>query len=353
MLLHRFMLGLMLASALSLSGQVPAFERPLRVLCLGDSITAVPAEFSYRHPLWETFIQHGIEADFLGSQDDTPSLVEGVRSSRILGRNYDGQHEAHWGWTADDILEQLPTWLTLYPPPDLALIHLGTNDTFARQDEAETVSELESILRILRVHNPDMEIAVAQIFPGIWGDPRDLNDLIKRLETFAYLGPRVMVADCYSGIIISEDSYDGSHPNASGGNKMAAAWWEVLEPRLEPWKRTYASWTKQWPEQTLLPEADPDRDGWNNQFEYFSQTDPLDKTDFPSPLLATPDGQVVIPFDPLLAASTLALEAGNQLNQLNRSIFKWDDVFQSNGKWIWPPPFDPNDPVFFRWVTLQ
>ncbi len=259
----------------AVTGQVAAamdesvFSRKLKVLPLGDSITQVRANTSYRYVLWKQFIDHGIDVDFLGTLDDTAFLTDPERPKTYRGRSYDGQHEGHWGWTADEVLEELDGWLDQYDTPDLALIHLGTNDAFRGQDHSDTYLEIANIIARLKKRNPSMLIVVAKIFPGFWGDVQPLNAEIARLDS-----PNVWIADCYTGIDLYEDSDDFAHPNASGGEKIAAAWWKVIERLLEPWRQTYDRW--QLAHGKALPwQNDDDADGWINYFEYAGRTNPL------------------------------------------------------------------------------
>jgi hypothetical protein len=267
----------LLSSPYALALYEPEFSQPVKILPLGDSITQAWAYSSYRYPLWVRLLGTGVDVEFLGTLDDTNDLSDPRRPSSYLGRSYDGDHEGHWGWTADEVLRALDRWLDLMETPDITLIHLGTNDSFRKQDDYQTRLEIAEIIERLRLRNPDMLIVVAKIFPGFWADVTPLNDQIAKLA-----GPGILIADCFTGIDLATDTVDGAHPNASGGEKMAAAWWEVLAPELDPWRQTYVRWEEGYGV-SLPEEEDSDADGWMNFLEYAARTNPLDAGSRPAP----------------------------------------------------------------------
>jgi hypothetical protein len=309
-----------------------AFTRKLKILPLGDSITETLAEASYRYPLWRQMLDFGIDPEFLGTRDDTVYLDSEDRPRLHLGRTYDGDHEGHWGWTTDEVLREMDGWLVQYDVPDVALVHLGTNDVYRGQSDSQTVKELKLVFAKLRERNPEMLIVVAQIFPGVWGDVGPLNALIEDLYS-----EEVLIADCYTTIDVYEDTYDGAHPNASGGDKMAEAWWKVLKPWLGEWRQDYERWETKYG--TSLPKhIDTDRDGWSNYQEFGALSDPLDGE--VTPLDGILSGNFSNPFDPLrLGQGTQMQTSSSPLGPFQEAIGEEQGIAL------------PNDaPLFIRWV---
>ncbi len=221
-----------IALALATSAALAA-DPPLRILPLGDSITQGSSRAaSYRYPLWTKLVDEGSEVDFLGSE----RTVYGGQDPKWpdhRGKTFDSDHEGHWGWTTDEILAEdaLPRWLEGYTP-DIALVHLGTNDA-AHGDSPKAIAErLEAIVRLLRSRNPRVGIVLAKLIPSTW-DRRERNaalngavgDLESKLST-----PEspVVVADQSAGFDPEVDTMDGIHPNGSGAEKMAARWLEGI-----------------------------------------------------------------------------------------------------------------------------
>lgn len=208
-----------------------AAPRQWRVMPIGDSITqANTMTDSYRRPLWRDLADVGFDVDFVGS----------------LNTNFDGptpnpdfdlDHEGHWGWRADQFLaaDRLPQW-ALAQQPDVALIHLGTNDVRVGQDTASTIDELRQIIEILRGVNPGVVVFLARVIPstqpwasGLESLNSEIPNLVASMDTAA---SPVLIVDQFAGFDASIDTYDGVHPNLAGETKMAAKWFAALAPQL-------------------------------------------------------------------------------------------------------------------------
>ncbi len=233
---RRFVLALALAAPAAFAAPADAGPSAVRIACIGDSITqAMAPRWSYRYPLWKLLLDAGVTVDMVGSVRDN---ARRTRSNypRHLGREFDRDHEGHWGWRADEVLRRLPRWLEGYVP-DIALIHLGTNDVFRGEDNASTVQELAHIIDALRARSPTVIVLLAQIIPS--ADPaanERIADLNRRLPALAQAtrsaASPVIVVDLFSDYDGVRDNYDGVHPNAVGEAKMAQRWFDALRPVL-------------------------------------------------------------------------------------------------------------------------
>ena len=219
-------------------------QPPVKLLPLGDSITqGHRIQQSYRYPLWQTLIDAGIEVDFIGSQrnayDGNPEWPD------YRGRAFDRDHQGHWGWRIDQILNghpnnsagKLSDWLQGYTP-DIVLLHLGSNDAAQGHDSASTVAELGQVIRLLQADNPRVTILLAKVIP--FGNPRvapaihALNAAIDGVaREHATARSRIIVVDQHTGFDTQTDTYDGIHPNASGASKMARRWLRALLANAE------------------------------------------------------------------------------------------------------------------------
>ena len=73
----------------------------IRIMPIGDSITEAEAgHASYRYWLWKRFEGAGIDVDFVGSR-------HGVHRGRARFADFDQDHEAYWGWKADQLLAKV------------------------------------------------------------------------------------------------------------------------------------------------------------------------------------------------------------------------------------------------------
>lgn len=232
------LLALALCAALAQGGQpVRAnLPPPIRVMPLGDSITSSVDEpvlqASYRCWLYKQMVTAGYSVDFVGSlwgiYEDTPppSPCE----------TFDADHEGHYGYRADQILENITVWAQM-AQPDVVLIHLGHNDLWYHQSIESTIAELEQIIDRLRAVNPNVKILLAKLIPSSVGGELDriplLNAQIPSLAARKHtLASPVRVVDQYTGFNPALDTLDGVHPNESGEKKMAARWFGVFNVLL-------------------------------------------------------------------------------------------------------------------------
>lgn len=202
-------------------------HRSLLIQPLGDSITegkGTAEEASYRRPLWKKLKAAGYNVDFVGSRKvqlgDAPHFY----------KDYDPDHEGHYGWPLSQIIraENLDIWLKAYTP-DVALVHLGTNDS--NGGTANLLANTETLVKKLRADNPAIVILLAKLIqPGPVQQAFNtmLPDLAKKLDSAA---SPILVVDQVSGFT-KADTIDGIHPNPMGQEKMATKWFAALETFL-------------------------------------------------------------------------------------------------------------------------
>jgi hypothetical protein len=211
------------------------------ILPLGDSITQGRSTYpGYRRDLWQMLAEGGYDVDFVGS------LSRHHEQSRAPAPGeYDPDHDGHWGWRADEILDgaswlpeegRLGDWLVGYTP-DVALIHLGTNDVWQDEPASETVADLERVVDTLRADNPGVVILLAQLVPtdATWDDEAmaALNDEIPNVAARRSTPESpIVVVDQRVDFDPLFDTWDGAHPGATGAKKMARRWYDALAPYL-------------------------------------------------------------------------------------------------------------------------
>lgn len=206
--------------------QVAQSDKPMRIMPLGDSITQADSNHnSYRRPLWMQLRKAGYNVELVGSTQ------EHFQGSAPLA-DFDRDHEGHWGWRVDQILEQIDAWARS-SQPDIVLIHLGTNDINQGQSLESTIEELRQLIQRLRNINPRLKTLIAQTIPcGEDAQVRQFNRMIVNLakDTNTKESP-VIAVDQFSGFnaAAGKDTYDGCHPNESGEQKIADRWFAALK----------------------------------------------------------------------------------------------------------------------------
>lgn len=199
---------------------------------LGDSITQGSRhQNSYRRPLWHALRQEGFSVYFVGSQ----------KRNHLGGppdRDFDVDHEGHWGWRVDEVLRKLDTW-TAKARPDIVLVHLGTNDLSQDKPSHQILHEMIELVNILREHNPRVVILLAKLIDNafISHQVQDLNRAIQGIAGLATSESPIIIVDQWTGFDPRIHTYDGTHPNDAGERKMAARWAEALAPILSEWQQ--------------------------------------------------------------------------------------------------------------------
>ncbi|MBN2712132.1 MAG: carbohydrate-binding protein, partial [Planctomycetes bacterium] len=198
-----------------------------RIFIIGDSITqGNTSHNTYRRPLWHALDYNGYNVDFVGSLSTN-------YGGSAPNPDFDLDHEGHWGWRADEILAQINGWAAS-ADPDIALIHLGTNDLIQGQSVSSTITDLGNIINALRVVNPDVKILLAKIIPCKRCDVTALNTAIVDLAAQKNsVNSQIVVVDQYTGFDMATDLYDDAHPDESGEQKMADKWYAALVPFLD------------------------------------------------------------------------------------------------------------------------
>lgn len=220
-----------LGGSASITQRYNVTATPLRIVVIGDSITQANSSHNgYRYELWKLLKGQGVSFDFVGSH---ATNFGGNPSRPPLpdGSQFDPDNEGHWGWRADEIRDNIGTWLKGYDA-DIALIHIGTNDLIQQGNESveQTAGEIRAIIEKLRTDNPKISILLSNLIP-FSGSPAKLQDLNARIKTLASeldrSTSRVFFVDQNTGYAVS-NNYDGIHPGEAGEKQMAEKWFDAL-----------------------------------------------------------------------------------------------------------------------------
>ena len=175
---------------------------------------------SYREHLHDSLIESSCSAS-----------VEWVGTQSISGRT-PLQHEGHSGMRADQILAELPNWLSV-STPDVILLNVGTNDMLQGQPagnvslQTGTIKEIDDILNVIDAYensvNQSIPVFIGNAVPvfGWWanhnlrsGDAADiaseaaiLTSLIGSLAaTRANAGDNLHLVDVNSSFFVNENN---------------------------------------------------------------------------------------------------------------------------------------------------
>jgi lysophospholipase L1-like esterase len=237
--------GIVLATALAASSAWAS--TPIRIECIGDSITAgytsnnmsgtpFVFNFGYRSGLYTRLTNAGYNFQLVGSSqepwnnafdlpDNTPSL-----DLRTL--NQDG-HRGYGGWGTADVLSNISSFLTA-DNPDVVLLMIGINDN----GSVAARKNLNSIVQTIVNQKPNAEVIVAQITPTLTYSQSivDYNTYIRDIlvPSFQSQGKHVTTVDQYANML-TNGSIDSAlfsnginHPNAVSYDRIAETWFEGI-----------------------------------------------------------------------------------------------------------------------------
>ena len=153
-----------------------------------------------------------------------------------MGSGYNGpaslgdhDHEGHSGWRIDQIDANIVNWVRTYQPRTV-LLHIGTNDITQNRDLANAPARLAAVVDKITSTSPQTDVFVATLIPVSFADAkvRAYNAAIPGIvSSRAAAGKKVHLVDMYQAVSTA-DLPDGVHPNATGYDKMAAAWFAAL-----------------------------------------------------------------------------------------------------------------------------
>jgi lysophospholipase L1-like esterase len=214
----------------------PSTHQPVLIMPLGNSITQGDMNHpTYRYQLWKMLKSDGYDVDYVGSLHTN---YNGANPSQ----DFDQDHEGHWGWRADQILNGIPgqqklSDLLQHSKPGIVLMHLGSNDIFQGESIDTIIDDLKKIIRVLQTSNKDIVILIAQILPvankQINARITLLNQAIEKLPAAMSLSSQLIVVNQFEDFDPYAHTYDGVHPNEIGEKKMALTWYESLQPVMK------------------------------------------------------------------------------------------------------------------------
>lgn len=191
----------------------------VRIMPLGDSIThgdLIPG--AYRTDLWNLLQGDGDKVDFVGLQSTGPYNLA------------DWDHEGHVGATISQIDGGVTGWIRANPP-DIILLHIGTNDVLANTPASTMTQNLSKLIGDIFAAKPDTYVIVSTLISlpngngSIWSEYN--ASIPSVVSQYRSQGRKIISVDM-SSALSPGDFRDGIHPNYSGNNKMAYMWYPAI-----------------------------------------------------------------------------------------------------------------------------
>ncbi len=225
-----------------------------RIMPLGDSITGTTC---YPQLLAQKLKDAGhTNFEFVGTNLNNQSCTDGtiMNAPTVMTEGHGGYilscltGDYTSNCSSKGMPSELSAWMAAKPPPDVVLLHFGTNDVWNNIATATITTAYTHVLASIRGANPNVVILVAQILPMHPDGCVDAttscpNNGVKALnaaipawaESASTSASPVHVVDIYSSVG-DETAYlpnsdlttDGVHPNPKGSGKVADAWLQAL-----------------------------------------------------------------------------------------------------------------------------
>ncbi|MEW2117341.1 SGNH/GDSL hydrolase family protein [Streptomyces sp. NPDC005474] len=222
----------------------------LRLMPVGDSMTIGSAgEHTWRYRLWQHLREtYGGPFRIVGPREalydkatDTPDSYE------YADPDFPRAHLAGWGEGWHHLTPLIADAVRAHKP-DVLLVSLGLIDLGFYTDAEQTAENARTFIAEARASNPRIAMALLPVIPNVRAETdapfaaqvTRFNELLAK--TAADLDePRspLLLTSPPPSYDIHHDTYDGTHPNASGEHKIAGAFaeamyqaWDVGEPYL-------------------------------------------------------------------------------------------------------------------------
>ena len=232
------LLAISWSSTSTLLASDPDSSDKIRIICIGDSITQGGKrdreEYTYRYPLFQMLTDAGVPFDFIGTRDQ--GLHADAKWPDYENHSFDADHEGYYGAKTAKVRDKLKDNLGELPPPDIALIHLGTNDQRSDDHRATILEPLKEIVALLREQNPEVTVLIGHLnFNG--GAALKIRPMVEEITELSTDESRVATVNHFEDwselpSAPDTDTFDWAHPNPQGQRKMAEKWFAAMRPDL-------------------------------------------------------------------------------------------------------------------------
>jgi GDSL-like Lipase/Acylhydrolase family len=214
-----------------------------RIMIVGDSITqGSSGDYTWQYRLYEHLRADGVRARMVGPYNWLFDNVTGVQGDcSYADPRFEHANDAQWGMTLFREKDAIGGTVSAYRP-DYLLVLLGLDDIFwygiSRRGMA---ANLKSFIAAARAARPHIRIVLGLTPPDIHQrtDPAFAASITSYNGTISSTASRlstraspIAVARDGTGINVTADLWDGTHPNANGETKIAAAFADALAGRF-------------------------------------------------------------------------------------------------------------------------
>jgi hypothetical protein len=229
----------------------PALGRP-RIMIVGDSVTeGSSGDYTWQYRLYEHLLADRVRPHMVGPYGWLyNNVTHAEKDYSYASPDFEHANDASWGMALSREKDAIGRKVATYRP-DYLLVLLGLNDLFwYGLSQPVMANNLASFIAAARAARPHIRMVLGLIPPDIHEQNaafaasvasynRTISSSAARLSTTE---SPIAVAEDGSGLSVSADLWDGTHPNANGEIKIAAAFADILASRFhlgQPYPKPY------------------------------------------------------------------------------------------------------------------
>ena len=224
-------------------GASPAAGTSPRIMIVGDSITEGSAgDYTWQFRLYEHLRADGISPRMVGPYSSLYNNVTNAEGDQSYADpRFERANDARWGLTLFREKDAIGGNVATYRP-DYLLVLLGLDDiSWYGLSQPVMASNLAGFIAAARAARPGIRIVLGLIPPNIHEqtNPALAANIASYNHTIALTAGQlstkaspIAVAADGAQINVAADLWDGTHPNANGEIKIAAAFADVLASRF-------------------------------------------------------------------------------------------------------------------------
>src|SRR5262245_25624407 len=213
--------------------------RSARIMIVGDSITeGSSGDYTWQYWLYKHLRADGVKARMVGPYHSLyNNLTKHEGSQSYANPHFQNANDANWGMTLFREKNAIGAKVAKYRP-DYLLVMLGLDDIYwFGLSQQKMTANLAGFIKAARRGRPRIRIVLGLIPPNIHEHTnasfaasvasynRTIEATASKLSTS---NSPIAVARDGAGINVAADLWDGTHPNANGEIKIAAAFADVL-----------------------------------------------------------------------------------------------------------------------------
>ncbi|WP_411111020.1 GDSL-type esterase/lipase family protein [Streptomyces sp. c-19] len=217
----------------------------INIMIVGDSIShGSSGDWTWRYRFWKHLREHEVSLDLVGPKntlDNIRTAEEGDGDLTYADPEFDPDHDAQWGRPYLSEKDEIEAKVREHRP-DYLLVLLGINDLFWYGVEPPVFEEnLREFIANSRRARPDLRFVLGTLLQCQKAvDEADFgarvaatNDRIRAVaKDLDSPSSPVVVAETAAEFVAAEHTWDGTHPNARGELRIAAAFADALASRF-------------------------------------------------------------------------------------------------------------------------